>query len=225
MRPVTKGPSPYTSISDYHEARPYLKDRIGLYCSYCGFEISHLPEVEHVAAKSRGGDETAWDNLLLGCKYCNTRKGTKVTAANQGGFLWPDEDNTAVAYCYPNSIPQINRTKLLALDPTGNALRKATALFHAVGLGNRPLSKLEDPRFWKRFEVYESACRALVRWQRTPLDDMKDQIVDTALAQGFFCVWMTVFDQEPAILNALIRAFPGTNLNFYDANGHPKNVI
>lgn len=45
-----------------------------MYCSYCEFPIPHVPEVEHVVSKSKGGDLTDWNNLNLGCKYCNTRK-------------------------------------------------------------------------------------------------------------------------------------------------------
>ena len=36
MRPVNKGTSPYTSIQEYRDALPYLEERIGIYCSYCG---------------------------------------------------------------------------------------------------------------------------------------------------------------------------------------------
>ena len=94
MRPVNKGSSPYKTISKYADALPFLEKTLGLYCSYCEFPIAHLPEVEHVSAKSKGGDLTNWDNLLLGCKYCNTRKGDKVTPDNRSDYLWPDEDNT-----------------------------------------------------------------------------------------------------------------------------------
>ena len=93
MRPVNKGSSPYKTISKYADALPFLEKTLGLYCSYCEFPITHLPEVEHVSAKSKGGDLTNWDNLLLGCKYCNTRKGDKVTPDNQSEYLWPDEDH------------------------------------------------------------------------------------------------------------------------------------
>lgn len=227
MRPVTKGASPYTSISDYHEARPYLKERIGLYCSYCGFEISHMPEVEHVAAKSKGGDETDWSNLLLGCKYCNTRKGTSVTPANVQNYLWPDQYNTAVAYSYDTvaNIPQVEEAALKAIDPTCGAYQKAKNLFDTVELDHRPRSKTEDQRFWKRLEVCECAKRSRQRWDSNKSAELKDTIVDLALASGFFLVWMTIFKDEPDILNALIRAFPGTNTTVYDPDGHPLPVI
>ena len=109
MRPVDKGESPYEKIDKYQDALPYLEDKIGLYCSYCEMPIKHVPEVEHVVSKSKGGDLTAWENLNLGCKYCNSRKSSKVTLNNKNDYLWPDEDNTAIAYLYTNGFPMVNR--------------------------------------------------------------------------------------------------------------------
>ena len=54
-----------------------------MYCSYCEFSIPHVPEVEHVVSKSKGGDLTDWNNLNLGCKYCNTRKKAQTNAGNK----------------------------------------------------------------------------------------------------------------------------------------------
>ena len=110
MRPVNKGKSPYQKIKSYEEATPYLGKRLGFYCSYCEMPIKNVPEVEHFIAKSQGGSETDWENLLLGCKYCNTRKKDKVTSA--GEYLRPDCDNTALAYSYEHGIPQIAKESL-----------------------------------------------------------------------------------------------------------------
>lgn len=74
MRPIDKGKAPETGFKKYQDAEPELEKRIGPYCSYCEMPIIHVPEVEHKEAKSQGGEELAWDNLLLTCKYCNTRK-------------------------------------------------------------------------------------------------------------------------------------------------------
>ena len=63
MRPVDKGESPYNTIKKYQDALPYLGEKIGYYCSYCEFPIKHVPEVEHVVSKSKGGDITDWMNL------------------------------------------------------------------------------------------------------------------------------------------------------------------
>ena len=47
----------------------------------------------------------------------------------------------------------------------------------------------------------------------------------TALGDGFFSIWMEVFCDDPEIRLALIEAFPGTNLNYYDEKGCVKEII
>jgi hypothetical protein len=39
---------------------------------------------------------------------------------------------------------------------------------------------------------------------------MKDQIIDTVKAKGFWSVWMTVFSDDADMLDRLMVAFPGT---------------
>lgn len=47
----------------------------------------------------------------------------------------------------------------------------------------------------------------------------------TALGDGFYSVWMTVFANEPQILLALIDGFAGTNKNCYDEEGNVKRIF
>lgn len=54
---------------------------------------------------------------------------------------------------------------------------------------------------------------------------MKTQIMITAVAEGFFSVWMTVFADEPQILQALIESFPGTNGAYYGKDGKIKKIM
>lgn len=192
MRPVNKGESPYDSIPDYSKALPHLEQRIGLYCSYCEFRIDHLPEVEHVSSKSEGGDKTDWSNLLLGCKYCNTRKSHIVTPTNKNQYLWPDTDNTALAYSYTGGFPKINIGILKQLDSSGQLLRKAENLYELVKLGNIPGTGEKDRRFKKRIEVYGIAETSLHQWQT--IADKEDpaamgflhQTIELAKQTGFF---------------------------------------
>ena len=79
MRPVDKGNAPRTDYKKYQDAESDLEKRLGPYCSFCEMCINHVPEVEHLEAKSEGGKELDWENLLLSCKYCNTRKGVPYT--------------------------------------------------------------------------------------------------------------------------------------------------
>lgn len=231
MRPVNKGASPYTTIREYSEALPYLEERIGLYCSYCGMPIIHVPEIEHISSKSAGGDLTNWDNLLLGCKYCNSRKKAHVNPGNVDDFLWPDKYNTALAFIYENGIPKVNSTDLGRIDPTGSALAKAQNLFTLVKLDNKPTLHKRDRRFHERNKAYELARESLSDWEKGKenypdhIDGLKHQIVRTAKATGFFSIWTTVFADEPEMLNALINAFPGTCRIFFDEKGHPKLIL
>ena len=154
MRPINKGESPYKKINEYKDALPYLERRIGMYCSYCEFSIPHVPEVEHVVSKSKGGDLTDWNNLNLGCKYCNTRKKAQTMPENKKNYLWPDEDNTAIAYSYINGIPKVNEELLIKLDSTGDYLKRARNTYNLVGLGNLPMGKDRDRRFGQRNTAY-----------------------------------------------------------------------
>lgn len=100
--------------------------------------INHVPEVEHMISRKHGGDWTAWSNLLLGCKYCNTRKSAKTTPQNVEDYLWPDTDNTALVFSYTKGIPVVNENVLKGLDPTGSYCQKAQNTYDMVDLGNEP---------------------------------------------------------------------------------------
>jgi hypothetical protein len=58
---------------------------------------------------------------------------------------------------------------------------------------------------------------------------MRKQIVLNAQGRGFFSVWMTVFKNDPDMLNRLINAFPGTSGDCFDHEGkaihRPKGRI
>lgn len=233
MRPVDKGESPYKIIKKYQDALPYLEEKIGLYCSYCEASIQHVPEVEHMISKKRGGDWTAWSNLLLGCKYCNTRKLDQVTPQNVEEYLWPDSDNTALAFSYTNGFPEVNEDTLNELDPTGSSCEKAKNTYKLVGLGNLPdIEKGDrDRRALERNRAFHRALASLKLWSNVKdapesyKSGMKEQMMMTAAAVGFFSVWMTVFSDEPQILQALIEKFSGTDKSYYDGNGKVKKIL
>ncbi len=231
MRPINKGRSPYSTISAYNEALPFLESAIGLYCSYCEYPIGHAPEVEHIVSKSAGGELTAWENLLVSCKYCNTRKKAIVNKTNVDEYLWPDRYNTALAYNYENGVPTVNEDALIKLDPSGSALKKAQNLFDLVKLGNVPPLKGRDRRARSRNSVFEIALDSLATYQNGKeiyhdnIELLAKQIVQTAISNGFFSIWTTVFADEPEILHMLIDAFPGTEKAFYDESGLPKSIL
>lgn len=223
MRPINKGRSPYASISNYSEALPFLESAIGCYCSYCGFPIFHVPEVEHVAAKANGGSKTDWNNLLLGCKYCNARKGKRVGSTNVDEYLWPDVYNTAIAFSYKGGVPVINEDAIKQIDKTGEVLNRARKLFELLEFDPLSSKSNRDRRVRKRNEVYDVAQRNLKAWYELGHgESLKNVIVDSAKGYGFFSVWMEVFREEKEILEALIEAFPGTRRECFDESGKPK---
>ena len=164
-------------------------------------------------------------------KYCNTRKKAQTMPENKKNYLWPDEDNTAIAYSYINGIPKVNEELLIKLDSTGDYLKRARNTYNLVGLGNLPMGKDRDRRFGQRNTAYQKALNSLEHWNHMKdlskeyQNDMKNQIIMTALGDGFFSIWMEVFCDEPEIRLALIEAFPGTNLNYYDEKGCVKEII
>lgn len=231
MRPINKGEAPQEKFTDYADAAPYLKQRIGAYCSYCEMPILHVPEVEHKVSKSKGGELTAWTNLLLGCKYCNTRKSNFTNPGTIDQYLWPDSYNTALAFTYENIVPQIAEKQILAVNDSKEFYEKAKNLFEMVKLDNIPSKKEKDKRFECRNAAYEVAQDSLEDWcsvkqkKNQESELFKRQLIRTALSTGFFSVWMQVFSDEPEILNDLIKSFPGTERKYYDASGHVKPIL
>lgn len=217
MRPVEKGAAPDVIFHHYQDAEPFLEERIGPYCSFCEFPISHVPEVEHREAKGRGGEELAWENLLLSCKYCNTRKSTKVKAGEKEKYLWPDEDDTFHVFSYEDDIPQLNLCYLE--QQTDMVKQRARALFQLIRLDHVPCSpKDKDRRFRKRCEARNTALQSKHVWDKIKhteyADDHLQLILILAKSTGFFSVWISVFRDEEKVREALIQAFRGTRREF-----------
>lgn len=213
MRPVDKGEAPNIEFEKYQEAEPYLEERLGAYCSFCELPINHVPEVEHKEAKAKGGEETAWGNLLLSCKYCNTRKGTIVAKGDKQKYLWPDEDDTFHAFLYDMEIPQLNE---VYLQNQGESVRKkAENLFQLLKLDNIPTTpKIKDRRYMVRNETRNYALDSKVGWDKVKESSNKmaylQQIEMLAKSSGFFSVWMNVFKDDVEVKQMLITAFKGT---------------
>lgn len=218
MRPVDKGEEPKEKYSKYQDAEEILEQRIGAYCSFCELPIVHVPEVEHKEAKSSGGDLFSWNNLLLSCKYCNTRKGTKVAAGDKGMYLWPDEDDTFHVYTYEKGIPRLN---LHYLHKMGRDVeRRAFNMFQLIQLDHIPQPKERDRRWNNRIEVYNCAEESLRDWK--VIKDQEDKesylknTMQLAKAKGFFSVWMEVFKEYKEVQKRLIEEFKGTNKSFFE---------
>lgn len=94
----------------YPRARASLIDRLGAYCSYCEMPVRASLAVEHVLPKAEYPEFSIdWENFLLACPICNSRKGDQPREAGaRGRYAWPDTDPTANGFSY------------LLVDVTGN---------------------------------------------------------------------------------------------------------
>lgn len=227
MRPVHRGPVPFVAgqPKNYKSAtgaNEDLEQRLGKFCSYCERRLHKGSiEVEHVSPKVIDEDgRLNWDNFLLACKTCNTVKLTKKT--NVEAFLWPDRDNTFLAFVY--SLGGFIKTSDGSVLDEENAMR-AQNLIDLVGLDRNPAEGWPNPsprddRYEEREARWRFATLLKSKFQDTPED--VETIVEGAYQLGFFSVWMAVFHDVSAIRLALIEKFNGTKeANCFGKTGLP----
>ena len=65
---------PLSRIVSYTPSRTMIYKRDGNKCQYCG--ATKRLTIDHVIPKSKGGDDS-WENLVVACSTCNTKKGDK----------------------------------------------------------------------------------------------------------------------------------------------------
>lgn len=65
---------PMSKIVSHKPSKGMIYKRDENKCQYCG-STRHLT-IDHVIPKSKGGSEN-WDNLVVACSSCNTKKGDK----------------------------------------------------------------------------------------------------------------------------------------------------
>lgn len=219
MRPVLRGACPQDNgqdvrFSEYPQARRELIGRLGEYCSYCEMQLDASLAVEHVQPKKPPGAkaalperELAWGNFLLACTNCNSTKGDTDVAL--GDYLWPDRDNTFHSLTYSEG----GRVD----SATGPQKAQADRLIALVGLQKAPdTAEASDRRWLNRLEAWDMAVRAKDRLARCPGDDMKEQIIETVQAKGFWSIWMTVFKNDADMQARLIAALPGTRTEYFE---------
>jgi hypothetical protein len=71
-------------------------------------------------------------------------------------------------------------------------------------------------RWFNRKVAWDMAERALGHVQANDTPQLRETIVDLALAKGFWSVWMTVFRNDANMLGRFITAFPGTDAACFD---------
>lgn len=227
MRPVNKGKD-LGRFKPYTDACSHLQERLGEYCSYCERWIAAAIEVEHVLPKKLNPSQKyRWNNFLLACKNCNTGKGAGQVIVTD--YLWPDVDNTFLAFCYDDEGRAYPNPRL---PPA--ILAKANATWALTNLNWHP-----DPTFPGMVVPSEKDHRHSHRkhaWNYA--SDKRDQLLqcdtperriltaEDALQRGMFSVWMAVFctasDLDREIRKLLIQKFVGTATNCFDRFGNPR---
>lgn len=227
MRPIVRGDIPRDEngkpkvFEKYQEARLDLTTRLGQYCSYCEVFVPSALEVEHIQPKKgpygRPELKLTWSNFLLACKNCNTTKSDKRVDDQLQEHYWPHKDNTFRAFQYqPGGIVSVNAN---LTDPEKERAQRTIKL---TGLDKTPIlgAKATDWRWQNRRKAWDKAERALRHLQRVDTPQMREQIVDTAMA-GFWSVWMTVFQSDHDMLQRFIQKFAGTCRDCFDEQGQP----
>lgn len=219
MRPLNRGDCPQddegkdVEFVQYSQARKELIRRLGEYCSYCEMHLDASLAIEHVRPKKPLGTAAVlrdraldWHNFLLSCTNCNSTKGDTDVVLKD--YLWPDKDDTFHSLRY--SVGGVVGTA-----PCGEQV-KADALLKLVGLRKTPDTREASDRRWlNRREAWELAERAKDRLARCASDEMREQILDTARAKGFWSVWMTVFADDANMQERLLAAWPGTQTSHF----------
>lgn len=243
MRPVTKksvGESIklkdgtlHTIQEDYNpyqDARPILLVNLGRYCSYCedAFHCGTNLQTEHVQPKGLDISgvkpyaelSTKWDNFLLGCATCNGRgnKGNKDVVLND--IHLPHRNNTYLSLVYKEAGVVLPNPSL-----TGKSLSNAKALIELVGLDKEDSDT--DGRCGMRRELWDKAVEYLDDYEKEGIQ--LKHLIDFIKVSGGWSIWFTVFKNHREVREALVKEFPGTSLECFDANynpipRHPENL-
>ncbi|QZT37865.1 HNH endonuclease [Halosquirtibacter xylanolyticus] len=199
MRPVDKGNAPKT-YTDHGQARHDLAKVVGYYCSYCEMPTWNMIEVEHIIPRKNGGAPLSWSNFLLSCKYCNTVKSNRN--ANRTGYLWPDIDNTDLAFEYSQANVIQAKSNLPAnIQSLANSTIDLMGLDRIPGGVNEPTEA--DTRWISRQVAWNQASDALNRWNQAKIQVMAEQIASNAKSTGHYSIWIEVFKNEAMVITEI----------------------
>lgn len=215
MRPVERGPRPLNPdgspkiYSSYGSSRRDLIDRMGQFCAYCNQKLPASLAVEHVQPKALEPHlELEWENFVLGCTNCNSIKSDKPV--NLSDFLWPDVHNTHLAFVYTeDGKVEINP------DLPDPVKVKAKSLLDLVGLQRYPNNATASDRRWlNRRETFINANVGLFLFKEAAAKgaavEFEKVLALWASDNGFFSIWMKIFDSYPSVKKEIISVFTGT---------------
>lgn len=221
MRPVERGAAP-RGYTNYQDAGADLQARLGDYCSYCERQIETNLAVEHIQPKDPvPALRNEWTNFLLGCNNCNSSKG--AIAVSIPDYLWPDLDNTIRAFKYGmGGLVAPSPDLSLAIQAKAQNSILLTGLDKDPGNPNparRPTNV--DKRWRRRLEAWQLAERSKQRLTEADSPQLREQIVETAVARGMFSVWYHAFAGNSDMRRRLREAFAGTAYACFDPNEDP----
>lgn len=218
MRPVDKG-RPQRTYSTYGDARHDLAQKIGYYCSYCEMKVFHSIEVEHVLPQNQGGSVIDWNNFLLSCKYCNTIKSDHNK--NLVDYLWPDLDNTDLAFLYSENKVIEPKTSL-----ANNLTLLAQKTIRLTGIDRIP-GGIEptqaDTRWRSRKEAWDLAKTRLAGWMNCLHPELA-KAIGTCSLNGHYSIWCEVFKNEPIVLKEIDLAYKTIGL-YKEFNNNKIRII
>ncbi|RYF36132.1 MAG: HNH endonuclease [Cytophagaceae bacterium] len=150
-----------------------------------------------------------WENFLLACINCNSTKGDKDVVLNE--LLLPDRDNTFIAYDYV-------KDGTVSVAVTGALATHAAKTLSITGLDKAATQNIDSNKKAIALERVGQRMQAWLLVLSTKQDvdaDPNNQhtrncAVRTALAHGFFSIWMKVFENDVDMRKRLIDAFRGT---------------
>lgn len=220
MRAVNRGAAPLDNSSvqvvfdEYSEARRYLIDRLGEYCSYCERCIPSSLAVEHIRPKTHNPTlELSWDNLLLACTNCNSTKGHQNI--NLADYALPNIDNTFDLFQYDASAivkPKIALT-VAQLSKVNNTIRLVGLGVTSPNVNTKEWQKASDRRFEHRLQSYIEAQRYAVEYTNASINTrqiMLPMLETIVLSKGFWSIWMDAFKLFPEVTNRFRQIFSGT---------------
>jgi uncharacterized protein (TIGR02646 family) len=212
MRPVSRGDCPSDAgrpriFKDYDEAREELITRLGAYCSYCEMRHPTLA-VEHIRSKSQHAAlRISWNNFLLACTSCNSIKGHRKLRLRD--YYWPDRDNTARAFTYlPGGKISLAQGLTKGQQESAKRTMELTG-FHRDPSTDPPASE-KDRRWIERLQAWQVATRTRKLLEDNDSQEARDLAMNTAVCQGFWSVWMSVFHDDESMRCRLIVEFSGT---------------
>jgi len=167
--------------------------------------IRDLGYVDHVHPLASGGQCLAWENLVPSCFFCNRVKWDRNSSRSD--HLWPDIDNTDLAYEYEKSYV-VRPVAGLSADQN----QAANNLINLTGINRTAVNSTRKDRRWKnRQEAWKKAEEMLAAWQtQRNRPGLLIDIPVIAESTGFFSIWMRVFKDDTNLRDAIRRKFPNT---------------